>query len=621
MKWFRSLLSIVVVLFMTTNGKLIGAEVTTSRDIHYYSSNYPTLTSAVSAIGIKSATLLIDDQQHVTNNLHIPANIELKFMRSGNLQLLNQSKVEIRGLLDAGPYQIFTGAGKVNITSKTLQKVYPQWWGAKADGNSDDTEAIKCAIDSGIGRIVDFPGGTYITGPILLKSNSTINLSPGTVLKAKNGYKPIESLLVMVNATNITIYGNHATVQMNKNEYVTGEWRHCVKILSSNNITINDLHCIDSGGDGFNIGSNDNKIPSKNVYLNNCQADNNRRQGLSIESGININIIGGRYANSNGTDPSFGIDLEPNAATDYLQNINIIGVLTEGNLKGGIQVVPAQLSGGLNPISINIINCTSKNDGWLGGLRLTYPPSMFNGKIHGEINVNNMTIISPNGRGVFVSMWPEANSPKAILRNIKVINPFSKPTLTPQGMYDKVGFVVYVNNSDPLAGIGNLDFIDCSADDTRQTPMMVVPFAFHTESASKPITNVKVINPGGSNWTQATTGHVQWNLGNGVVRYDYPPVKNFVKSGQVKNWYGYELTMNSGGVFSLPLASEVSGISFSFRNIKGESIIVRPQTEDAILIRGYQLGKELVLNSMGDYLKVQSLGGKHWLVLEANYSH
>jgi len=59
-------------------------------------------------------------------------------------------------------------------------------YGARNDGSSKATEAIKKAIDAAVrqgGGTVYFPAGTFLTGPIHLKSNITIFIDAGALLK------------------------------------------------------------------------------------------------------------------------------------------------------------------------------------------------------------------------------------------------------------------------------------------------------------------------------------------------------------------------------------------------------------------------------------------------------
>ncbi|WP_049775612.1 glycosyl hydrolase family 28-related protein [Caldicellulosiruptor kronotskyensis] len=62
-------------------------------------------------------------------------------------------------------------------------------FGAKGDGVSFCTEAIQKAIDTCFengGGVVVIPAGIYLSRPIRLKSNVTLYLEEGAVIKATN---------------------------------------------------------------------------------------------------------------------------------------------------------------------------------------------------------------------------------------------------------------------------------------------------------------------------------------------------------------------------------------------------------------------------------------------------
>ena len=64
--------------------------------------------------------------------------------------------------------------------------------GAVADGKTKDTAAIREAIDKAVkagGGTVYFPAGEYLTGPIHLKSNITLYLDAGSVLKFSTDFE------------------------------------------------------------------------------------------------------------------------------------------------------------------------------------------------------------------------------------------------------------------------------------------------------------------------------------------------------------------------------------------------------------------------------------------------
>ena len=94
-------------------------------------------------------------------------------------------------------------------------------YGAKADGATKDTKAIQAAIDdcaSAGGGTVRLSGGTFLTGPVLLKSHITLDIAKGAVLLgspdradysmvtfARN--QTVQPLVSAVNAVNVSITG------------------------------------------------------------------------------------------------------------------------------------------------------------------------------------------------------------------------------------------------------------------------------------------------------------------------------------------------------------------------------------------------------------------------------
>ena len=96
-----------------------------------------------------------------------------------------------------------------------------QTYGAKADGTTMDTQAIQNAINTCAakgGGTVQFSGGTFLTGPIMLKSHITLEIDKGaTLLGTQNfaAYKPavelrqpsVQPLIGAKNAVDITIRG------------------------------------------------------------------------------------------------------------------------------------------------------------------------------------------------------------------------------------------------------------------------------------------------------------------------------------------------------------------------------------------------------------------------------
>jgi polygalacturonase len=94
-------------------------------------------------------------------------------------------------------------------------------YGAKADGATKDTKAIQAAIDDCAGAgggTVKLSGGTFLSAPVVLKSNITLDIGKGATLlgsvdhadypaKAELGAPGTQSLLSATNAEKIEITG------------------------------------------------------------------------------------------------------------------------------------------------------------------------------------------------------------------------------------------------------------------------------------------------------------------------------------------------------------------------------------------------------------------------------
>jgi hypothetical protein len=90
----------------------------------------------------------------------------LRVERGGLIKPVTSHSITISGTFDAGVYQAFTNAtasqGTVSITGSLSRPMVPQWWGAKADGTTDDKLALNAAFAQSE-RDVFLPKGSYKT--------------------------------------------------------------------------------------------------------------------------------------------------------------------------------------------------------------------------------------------------------------------------------------------------------------------------------------------------------------------------------------------------------------------------------------------------------------------------
>lgn len=152
---------------------------------------------------------------------------------------------------------------------------------------------------------------------------------------------------------------------------------HLVRILECHRGSFRRIRPINGTTDGFYLAARDtnngpsgdgpaiSEIPSF-LTFEDCEADNNYRQGMSIIDGFDITVRGGRFANTNGayrmdpdgggpltagTGPCAGIDIEPNDQPTWIQQridrVLLDGVTFERNDGFGLLVTRVNGVGGV----------------------------------------------------------------------------------------------------------------------------------------------------------------------------------------------------------------------------------------------------------------------------------
>jgi polygalacturonase len=128
--------------------------------------------------------------------------------------------VEIVCLVIVGLFVLGSGTNIVGI-AHAATSCDVKSYGATGNGTTKDTTAIQNAINActGGGTVV-FPSGTYLTAPIFLKSNITLNVESGATIlgsqttsdyTVKSGETVATPILALINsdgASNITITGS-----------------------------------------------------------------------------------------------------------------------------------------------------------------------------------------------------------------------------------------------------------------------------------------------------------------------------------------------------------------------------------------------------------------------------
>lgn len=227
------------------------------------------------------------------------------------------------------------------------------------DGSVDYTEHIQKALNTN--RSVIFPpfpilvSIQYNQGAITIPSNSNLVFPKGAKLLLKPSFNTNYQVLRIHYAENVKVY--YPVIKGDRFSHLgtTGEWGMGISIMGSKNIQIEKPYITDCWGDGIYIATTNAPVMiSKNVSINGAILDNNRRCGLAIISGDNLYLSNILCANTNGTAPRAGVDIEPNNNADTIRRITFNNIIAYNNHSFGFEVVLFHLRGTLPHTDIDI---------------------------------------------------------------------------------------------------------------------------------------------------------------------------------------------------------------------------------------------------------------------------
>lgn len=238
----------------------------------------------------------------------------------------------------------------------------------------DSTRFLQAAFDSGADRvIVDRQAGPWITKPLFGRSNQEIVFEDGVELVAKRGeFKGVRDMLLsFILTTNVVLRGEGkagGTLRMwktdyqDKSQYEPAEWRYTLALYGVLNARVENMSFVSSGGDGICIANRrvDGKaVPSRNVTVRNCIADDNHRQALTVGGARSILIEDCVFRNTKGTPPEAGVDFEPDHNDEELVDCVMRRCRFENNNGSGIEFYGQQLDVTSKPLSILLEDCTT----------------------------------------------------------------------------------------------------------------------------------------------------------------------------------------------------------------------------------------------------------------------
>lgn len=149
---------------------------------HKEAANFASFGAAVDDCGDAGSppcTLALSKVMRVGSNKTLETHITLMPKNGGKIIVETGVTVTIKGSPWAPPQQWIEleGTGQVVFQNRFMPCVLPQWWGAKADGTTDDDDAINAAIAGAGGNIpVYCPAGNYLFLDSIAIDNQTDKL-------------------------------------------------------------------------------------------------------------------------------------------------------------------------------------------------------------------------------------------------------------------------------------------------------------------------------------------------------------------------------------------------------------------------------------------------------------
>ncbi|MEX7494423.1 right-handed parallel beta-helix repeat-containing protein, partial [Acinetobacter baumannii] len=224
--------------------------------------------------------------------------------------------------------------------------------------NTDITSYVNSLIEKN--KTITIPDGNYLvsaTKSIQLKDNSTLKLSPNTVLNVIPTSSGSYRVFKIRNVKNVNISGGKIIGDKYTHLGKTGEWGMGIEIRDSQNISISNISIDKMWGDAIYVGTS-GKNSNYNINLNNLRMSDNRRQGISIISARKLTGSNIRISNTKGADPASGVDIEPNNKDNILQDIYFKNLSTLNNAGTGFIVSLKRYANSPHPIDIKLASHT-----------------------------------------------------------------------------------------------------------------------------------------------------------------------------------------------------------------------------------------------------------------------
>lgn len=432
-------------------------------------------------------------------------------------------------------------------------------------------------------------------------SGFSIRLSPGVKFKAAAGSfaNYASSGFFTFSNTESVHFSGDLVIEMNKEEYTTGESRHGLRFRSVKDLKFDDVYITGTGGDGIFMGSFSgvDRIPCEGMRFGTIYTDNARRNGVAF---VNVKDFHAKKIitkNTIGTNPEAGVDFEPNVPAECLQDIYIDEIVSLGNAGSGVDFAIGTLKDTTNRINIQIGSINTD-----GRVRFALNTSeTLTQKQPGIIKIGKVNTFQTRNEGVRWQTWSEYGV-NVIIDDCLVYEPCQEAGAT---VYLNSAIVSYTNSDtpQPISGgftIKNLEVIKGTSPNLKYLCYL----GGFAPIKSVRIDHLETDDPTLPTVIDSVSGHI--NAENIIV------VESV--SVNIKNYAGKTITAGGVGsrLFTLPTAAGLDGIEYNFL-VSSNSLSVQTASSDLIYGLGYAPTNRITSRKEGSFIKLKSMNGK-WYV-------
>lgn len=311
--------------------------------------NEAVLRDIITHAGSNPVSITIyNDITITTTDLTIPSNVHLNFKDNGRLSPTNGITLTINGSLNAGLQQIFGGEGVITGNPK-INAIYPEWFGAVGDGQTDDRIAIQKAMDF---------ADNYVAPLILTKKTYALGSGIGDDYKYSlyvndNGLTIIGNSYSGFKVTNDIVDYDFICSRYNNDILIDGIYfegngneidihRHVFYGVNVSNVTINN--CTVKNWDGWVFsfdgdGDNENVYITNNKIINCCRATGIWVGQLTNNVIVKNNIVIGNKNEEGSIDDRILVAYHNRSGSDKVsQNIIVSNNICKYTEAAGIKV-------------------------------------------------------------------------------------------------------------------------------------------------------------------------------------------------------------------------------------------------------------------------------------------